>query len=619
MKRNIMVGLALVIGLIFVIIFLLPVLLDVNRYRDRWMPVLEQALQRPVDVENARLTIFPTLGIRLEGITIADDPAFSSLPFVTIPSAQVVVQWLPLLHRRIQVDHVLVHGPTIHLIRIQNGSLNTATIGKDLSLQSPGKEPSNPGGSLKALLGVFAVERFSMTGGSLEYEDRFKGPSRSYHIDDLQLVTNSVQIGETANIQIRGTVMPYQQPLEVNGRFGPIQPTLDIPLIDVVGKLGKVEATAKGKAMAGRLELDVSIPHVSTNDMPMNAGLTKPVELNHIQVHLVVPFFSKEQSAISGVRIDPLTLDIQVGGSMIHLSGKGTPERLHLVGESSDFSSQDFPLPLFVQHPFSLEQIHFEAVLQGALIDVASLNANVFKGSLEAQGIWDGTSSPPRLSLQGNFKHFAVEPLVEAIRSSPVRLTGTGELHWSVEGSLPSSGQPNLHGPVRLKIQKGQLVGFDLVQTLEEALQLSGLLRESTGTTKFSMIDTKADLEQTGLVIRELTMEAQDFSLKGVGTIGFDRSLNLQGNLALSPAIGDRVIQRFPMAKIVTQQRELVFPFKVKGTVQQPRLQLDTKSLGDQVQQNVERRLEKALQGDEQELQQLLKDGEDVLRQLFGN
>ena len=174
-KRNIMVGLALVIGLIFVIIFFLPVLLDVNRYRDRWMPVLEQALHRPVDVEDARLTIFPKLGIRLQGITIADDPAFSPLPFVTIPSAQVVVQWAPLLHRRIQVDHVLVHDPTMHLIRTQDGSLNTATIGKDPSLQSPGKAPSNTRGSLKSLLGVFAVERFSMTGATLQYEDRFQG------------------------------------------------------------------------------------------------------------------------------------------------------------------------------------------------------------------------------------------------------------------------------------------------------------------------------------------------------------------------------------------------------------------------------------------------------------
>jgi hypothetical protein len=208
---------------------------------------------------------------------------------------------------------------------------------------------------------------------------------------------------------------------------------------------------------------------------------------------------------------------------------------------------------------------------------------------------------------------------VETVRSSPLSLTGTGDMHWSVEGSLPLSGHPKFHGPVRVSIQNGQMVGFDLVQTLEEAFQLSGLLGASTGATNFSLIDTKADLEETGLVIRELIMDAPDFSLKGMGTIGFDHSLKLQGNLALSPAIGDRIVQRFPMAKIVRQQGQLVLPFQVKGTVQQPRLQLDTKSFGDQVQKNVERRLEKVLQGDEQELQQLLKDGEDVLRQLFGN
>ena len=72
------------------------------------------------------------------------------------------------------------------------------------------------------------------------------------------------------------------------------------------------------------------------------------------------------------------------------------------------------------------------------------------------------------------------------------------------------------------------------------------------------------------------------------------------------------------MAKIVRQQGRLVLPFHVMGTVQEPVLQLDTKSFGDQVKKNVERRLEKALQGDERELQQLLKDGEELLKQLFG-
>ncbi len=538
---------------------------------------------------------------------------------MTIPSAQVVVQWAPLLHRRIQVDHVLVHDPTMHLIRTQDGSLNTATIGKDPSLQSPGKAPSNTRGSLKSLLGVFAVERLSMTGATLQYEDRFQGQSRSYQLDNLELVTNSVQIGETASIQIKGMVMPSRLSLEVNGRFGPLQPTLDVSMVDVVGRLGKVEATAKGKVMAGRLELDVQIPHVSTDDIPMDLQLAKPVALNHIQAQLVVPLFTNERLSLSsGVRIDPLNLDLQVGESIIHLSGKGSPERLHLVGESSAIFTQDFPLPLTVQHPFSLEQIRFETVIEGARVNLASFTAKAFRGNLEAQGVWDGTIPAPLLSFQGNLTHFAVEPLMKAVRSSSLRLTGTGEMQWSVEGSLPSSGHPQLHGPVRVKIQNGQLVGFDVVQAVEDALQLSGPKGKSGRATEFSLIDAKADLKETELIIRQFTVDAPDFTMGGEGKIGFDQAVKFQGNLAVSPAIGDQIIRRFPLAKVVRQNGQVVLPFDVQGTINEPLLQLDTKSLGAQLKKDMERRLEKVLQGDEQELQQLLKDGEEVLRQLFG-
>ena len=614
-----MVVLAIVIGLCLIVILLLPVLLDLNRYRDRYLPVLERALHRPVDVQDVRLMIFPKLGVRLRDITVADNPAFSPTPFLTIPSAEVVVQWASLLSRRIQVERVLFQDATVHVIRAQDGMLNTATIGKNPALQPAGQGASRAEDSLKPVLGVFAVERFSMTGGTLTYEDRSQEQSRSYQVDNLEFVTNSVQIGQTASIQVKGMVMPYRLSLEMNGRFGPLQPNLDVPMIDMVGRLGKVEATARGKVMDGSLELDVQIPHMSTDDIPMDLALANPVVFHQIQARLIAPLSPNKRSATpSEVRIDPLTLDIALGGSIIHLSGNGTPGRLRLVGESSAVFSQDFPVALSVQHPFSLEQINFETVLQGARMDLVFLNARAFQGSLEAHGMWDETLSVPQFSFKGNFKHFAVEPMVQMVRASPLGLTGTGELHWSFAGSLAPAGHPDMNGPVRLRIQNGQLVGFDLVQAIEEALQLPGLLGESTGATKISLFDTNADLKETGLVIRQLTLDAPDFSLQGVGNIGFDRALKLQGNLAISSAISDRIIRRFPLANVMRQQGQLVLPFEVKGTVQDPALQLDTKSLGNQVKKDVERRLEKALQGDEQEMQQLLKDGEDLLKQLFG-
>jgi hypothetical protein len=123
--------------------------------------------------------------------------------------------------------------------------------------------------------------------------------------------------------------------------------------------------------------------------------------------------------------------------------------------------------------------------------------------------------------------------------------------------------------------------------------------------------------QKDGLAIRELTAYAPNFSLRSAGKLGLDQSVNLKGTLGVPPAIADKIIRQFPMAKVVKKQGQLVLPFVVRGTVQNPVLGLDTLSLGNQVQKKVEERLEKALQGDDQELQKLLDEGKDLLKHLF--
>jgi len=177
-----MIALAIVFALLVLIIFSLPFLLDLNRYRDQYLPILEQTLHRKIEVEDVRLTLFPKLGVQLRNVVIADDPTFSSTPFLTVPSVQVVVQWKPLLQRKVQVENVVIEGPVVQVIRSKNGDLNTATIGKSPSSGTALSEKAEFKNSVSPLLGVFAVEQFSMTGGSLQYEDRTHQPSHVYQI-----------------------------------------------------------------------------------------------------------------------------------------------------------------------------------------------------------------------------------------------------------------------------------------------------------------------------------------------------------------------------------------------------------------------------------------------------
>ncbi len=613
-----MIGVGILLGLFILIILLLPFLLDLNRYRDQYLPVLEEALDRKVDVEDIRLTLFPTLGVQLQKVVIADNPAFSSQPFMTVPSVQVAVQWRPLLEKRVQVESVLIEDPVVKIIRSETGELNTSTLGK---VPPPGLPPSNkdkPQDSVSPLLGMFAVEQFAMTGGTLDYEDRTQKPPQTYQIQSLTMNTESVAIGKTALINVNGMVMPYQLPVEVKGRVGPIQANLDIPELDINGKLGEVEVTTQGAMTNGQLTMDVRVPQASTGDVPIEFGLEKPVRLSQLEAHLVAGLFSTTpQAGPTEVTINPLRANLHLGGSTVHVSGKGTPSHFSLVGNSPSLASQDLPLSLPVQEPFLLEQVEFEAKSNGTKLYLKSLKAKVFEGVVLAQGVLDQTGPPFHFSTKGTFKDFSIHSLAKVIRPSSLSMTGAGELDWNVTGVFSPSQPLKIDGPTRLTLQKGEVIGFDLVKTIEDALQISGVLGKPTGATQFSLIDAKTALEADGLAVRELIANAPNFSLRSVGKLGIDQSVNFRGTLGVPAAIADKIIRRFPMAKMVRQKGQLLLPFVVKGTTQDPVFRLDTQSIGTQVQKEVEKRLEKVLQGDDQELQKLMDEGKGLLQQFF--
>src|ERR1043165_6105229 len=94
----ILVGILL---MILIVVVLLPFLIDLNRYQDRYRPVIEDALNRKVELKDIRLTIVPRLGARLAGFTVMDDPGFSRQAFASLESLDIGVRLLPLLKGRV--------------------------------------------------------------------------------------------------------------------------------------------------------------------------------------------------------------------------------------------------------------------------------------------------------------------------------------------------------------------------------------------------------------------------------------------------------------------------------------------------------------------------------------
>ena len=83
---------------------------------------------------------------------------------------------------------------------------------------------------------------------------------------------------------------------------------------------------------------------------------------------------------------------------------------------------------------------------------------------LQAKGSLDRMSLPLNFSTEGTFKDFSVEPLLQVMKPSSLSMTGVGELSWTVDGALSANSQ-ELHGPARLIIRNGEVIGFDLVKS----------------------------------------------------------------------------------------------------------------------------------------------------------
>ena len=65
---KILVGIGVVILLLLILIIALPFLIDLNKYQDRYRPLIEEALNRKVELQDIRLTIWPASGLGSAGL-----------------------------------------------------------------------------------------------------------------------------------------------------------------------------------------------------------------------------------------------------------------------------------------------------------------------------------------------------------------------------------------------------------------------------------------------------------------------------------------------------------------------------------------------------------------------
>lgn len=144
-------------------------LLDPAAVADRLEPRLSAALNRPVEIRGARLALWPRPALRLTGLRVANRGVFEGTAFATVDAVELRPRLLPLLRRRVVIDHLTVRSPRVLLRVTEEGTTN---FGDFVPEPDPERGPTTGEEAL-----ALDLRRIELVDGRAGLDDRRRGRS----------------------------------------------------------------------------------------------------------------------------------------------------------------------------------------------------------------------------------------------------------------------------------------------------------------------------------------------------------------------------------------------------------------------------------------------------------
>jgi AsmA protein len=262
LPRFVLIALGAVVALVLLVAVCLPLFLNADSFRARIESTLTKSLGRKVSIGKLDLSVWSG-GLVATNATVADDPAFSTQPFIQADSVKIGVKILPLiLSKQIRIRGFSLVSPKVQLLRAANGTWNYSTIGKSgATAQDADTKQAFP----DLTVGHVTVENGRFTVGAQPAAGApAAAPNRVYDQVNLEVkdfgFSNSFPFTLSAHLPNDGTV-------SLGGKAGPINQqdasatpfsgNLEMKHIDPLAA-GFVDASDGVTGLVGDMVLDAS-------------------------------------------------------------------------------------------------------------------------------------------------------------------------------------------------------------------------------------------------------------------------------------------------------------------------------------------------------------------------
>ncbi|WP_158941941.1 AsmA family protein [Granulicella sp. S190] len=270
--RLVLIALGAIVALIVLAAVCVPLFLNTDSFKAKIESTLTKSLGRTVTIGKVDLSVL-TGSLVAENTVVADDPRFSTQPFIQADTVKIGVELFPLiLSKQVIIRGFSMQSPKIQLLRAANGTWNYSTIGTGNQQAAQSDETKQAFPNLT--VGEVKVENGSITVGA--------GPGTS------GAVSATKRVYENVNLKVKDFAFTKAFPFEASAGL-PAGGTVE--LNGSAGPFNQQDASAT--PFSGHLE----IKHLD----PLAAG------------------FVDASDGVTGT-IDSLVLDAAWSGTQMHVT-----------------------------------------------------------------------------------------------------------------------------------------------------------------------------------------------------------------------------------------------------------------------------------------------------------
>jgi AsmA protein len=217
--------------LVIVVLGLIPFFINADTFRPKIEDELSSALGRKVTLGHISLSLF-TGSLVAENISIADDPAFASTPFLEAKELRIGIELGPLIfHHLVQITTFTVESPSIQLIHAANGTWNFSSLGSSApqrASQQSSAPPSLTVNELKIVNGSAALSSVPAAGKPFACSD-VNLTVKQLSFTQSFPIELSLKVAGGGSLSLKGTAGPVAQN---DTSLTPFQATLDLKHFD---------------------------------------------------------------------------------------------------------------------------------------------------------------------------------------------------------------------------------------------------------------------------------------------------------------------------------------------------------------------------------------------------